>query len=120
MTKKFKILQYNEYALIHLGIFQNQFTENRINGFFRSPITYFIISVWIAFFITAISFVKQNIEQYTVALRMCLYICSTSQIVGMFISFGSNAVQAQTVYRKLQELVDNAIEGILFQKLIKY
>lgn len=109
----FKVLKFNEYILIQLGIFSNRFpTKSLTNPFFKSPQTYYIMLFAILFITSSILFVYQHLAQFDATLRTCSIILECFQSFGMYLSFGLNSNKIRIVHIKLQELVDKSTEGM--------
>lgn len=108
---KFKVLKYNKHMLFELGIFQQQFPQSSLNGFFRSPIIVYMLLISFTFFISSTLYANQNLIDFNASLRASLFSIGTAQVAVMFICFGFNAHKIQDVHFKLQELVDKANEG---------
>lgn len=112
MVKQFKVLKFNEYLLFKVGIFRNQFPQKSIsNGFFKSPLIYYLLFVSITFIISSTLFAYQNVAEFSSALRACLLTISVVQASGMFISFGFHTAKVQAVHHELQEFVDKSNKG---------
>lgn len=110
---KFKVLKLNEYILIQLGIFSNQFPAKPIDAFFQSPQTYYVTLIAVFFITSSILFVYQNLAHFNDTLRTCSIIFEASQACGMYMSFGLNSTKIHAVHLKLQELVDKTTEGMI-------
>lgn len=113
--KGFNVFKYHKIALIKLRIYPTS-AQNKINVFFKSFASYYILIVLIAFIISSIVFVVQNLSEFTDALRSCMFIFGVCQAIGMFYYYGINASKMQTVHIKLQETIDEMIKGKYFKK----
>lgn len=114
---KFKVLELNEFILTRLGIFSEQFPLHSSAGFFKSPIICYILLVNFSFIISAASFAYQNLEQFSVALRTFTYFMGESQVFWMFIFFGLNVDKVEAIHLKLQDLVDESMNGKWFEDI---
>lgn len=103
---KFKVLKYNEFILIHLGMFSNRYPEKSSDDFFNSLKTCFILFISGSFSIGAAMFAYQHSAEFTLALRTWSFTLGASHALVLFICFRLNAYKIQTVHHKLQELVD--------------
>lgn len=100
---KFKVLKYHDFALTKLLIYPS--------------VTYYILLNLIAFVASSIVFVYQNISQFDVALRACIFVFGVSQTVGMFYSYGTNLSRIQAVHAKLNEIINKTILGKFYARL---
>lgn len=109
---KFKVLKYNEYILIQLGIFSDEFSQNPSDCFFKLLKICYILLISGSFVISGSLFAYQNAAQFTVALRTCAFTCGAAQAFGMLFCFGLNTTKVRAVHHKLQALADKSTKGI--------
>lgn len=110
---KFKVLKFNEFILIHLGMFSNRLpAKPSEDGFLKSVKVYHILLVSTSYFISGSMFAYRHWAQFTLALRTFGFTLGGTQALCMFHCFGMNTTKIRTVHHKLQELVDKlAAEG---------
>lgn len=107
--KKFKVLKHTEYALVKVGIHS---TQNDINSFYHSFAPYsYILFILITYVMSCSVFIYQNKSDFDVVLRTSTVIVGASQAIGMFFSYGIRARKIQALHLKLQEIVENVLEG---------
>lgn len=116
---KFKVLEYNEYVLIKLGMFSNRDSETRrqSNDFFRCLQSWkmcYIFLISSAFAISSAWYAYQNSDQFSLVLRTCEMMLGSIQAVCMLVAFCMNTSKLQDVHLKLQTLVNKTTsEGMI-------
>lgn len=108
--KKFIAFKYHKSIWFKLRFYSTQCKNENIL-FFKSITTHFILLVLIAFNISSGTFVYENVSQFTVALRACLFITGISQAIGMFYNYGLKLNEIRAVHNKFQEIIDKINKG---------
>lgn len=108
--KKFKVLAYNEYAFVKVGVYS---TRNDNNVFYHSFSPYYILFNLIIFVIAGVNtvFIFLNVSEINDALRTAISTLAAAQTVGMFLSYGMNTSKMQALHFKLQKNVDKTFAG---------
>lgn len=108
---KFKVLKYNEFSLVHLGMFSKR-VEEKPPSFFQLFRIWPSLAISGTFCILGSMYAYQHSSQFTLALRTWNLTSGAAQALCAFICFGLNSTKIQAVHQKLQDLVDKtAPEG---------
>lgn len=109
--EKFKVLQNQELVLFKLGFYSHHYLTNPLKSFFTSITFYFVLILTSTFTVWSTQFAQQNWSRIDVALRACLSIIGSYEVLGMFVSFRFKINQMNCVHFKLQEIVNDIIKG---------
>lgn len=108
--EKVIVLKYH-HRLTYRRIFSIQF-PNRIGGFFKLFVPFYILSCLISFILSCCVFIYQNDVDFNETLRTCFHIIAISQVLGMFYFYGINVNQIKDIHPKLQGFVDETGEYV--------
>lgn len=106
MMKNFKVLQYNQIIMTHVGIHSHRLTEPT-NEFFKSFGTYHVL--FCAIFLDVIStgaYIYRNLSQFSKIFETYIVFIVAIQYAGMIISIGLNMKKVKLLQLELQEIVD--------------
>lgn len=106
------VLKYNEWVLIHLGIYTKH-TPNQAYGnvFFKTLSSYYILLTTSALVVTSGFYIVKYSPQFDVVLRTIAIAIGTAQSVGMYACFGIHLKKVHALHFKLQKIIDESMAG---------